>query len=493
MLGQVVVVFTILFNILSFGACTAPFVYFTTSSGYVFSENKAAAAYNSEQQLLHGIDGQYKGYGTTYGLLGLITVRGVRRLVSINKATSIGNIAQKPVYRVDEVELLPERPGLGLVDAQYVKFASKVFQQTFYFSAHPLNGGDEDYTANKYLLKSLRQKSVPKSLVITAIAGHVGIETIDKTNVAIINRLNNQRIGLSAYVYGLDEQGNCANFGQSEMIVEGNGPAKNYVVYRGTTPLQVLKGHSDQLVNNIDDQSHVFLKHLKKIKNPTNRPIHIVDLLNGEKSAHKPFHEMLKKVVDRAQQAKMNIQLHSFTDFLKKRKEMPLKRQQQESTSVFGSIFGGIKSLVGKVTGNATKTANPTFRPKTQHLDEFINQLHLPSDAIIRVHCLDSVGDTDDAITLIMSKFVGSPQGAVIQEIFKEAKQQLFQQYLAGKAGEGASMLRKFVGVGASLMMREKQDARDCVYGTQWSPDHQLLAEGYPLANPLNVPRPKDT
>ncbi|MCO5613559.1 hypothetical protein L7F22_067836 [Adiantum nelumboides] len=110
------------------------------------------------------------------------------------------------------------------------------------------DGFDERFVWNTYLMQSLheyRNRLEPEerraldkeSFLTTVIQGYVGATQIGPANIALISRLSWKRAGTRFATRGVDDDGNVANFAETETLYTYEDKTMSYVQVRGSVPL----------------------------------------------------------------------------------------------------------------------------------------------------------------------------------------------------------------------------------------------------------------
>lgn len=110
------------------------------------------------------------------------------------------------------------------------------------------DGFDERFVWNTYLMQSLheyrgrlepeeRRALDKESFLTTVIQGYVGAFQIGPAYIALISRLSWKRAGTRFATRGVDDDGNVANFAETETLYTYEDKSMSYVQVRGSVPL----------------------------------------------------------------------------------------------------------------------------------------------------------------------------------------------------------------------------------------------------------------
>ena len=209
---------------------------------------------------------------TVYGVLGLFrTPSGQAFLVVITRKVRVGELAKSVVWRVDEVEVFHVKPRVEPdEEEEHLKKMLIYVLSTPYFyysytldltqsqqSLFPLLNDDNvqqrpildrcdaRFVWNLHLLEDFvnlaKTHSGAHAFLVPVIHGAIFISrcTIEgKTfNWSIVSRRSNRRVGARLFVRGCDDDGNVANFVETEQIVEHAGALSSFVQTRGSMPM----------------------------------------------------------------------------------------------------------------------------------------------------------------------------------------------------------------------------------------------------------------
>lgn len=171
------------------------------------------------------------------------------------------------------------------------------------------------------------------------MCGHVAYSKslLGKTNVevTIISRRSNLRAGTRFNVRGLDDDGNCANFVETEQIMLINDMQLSFVITRATVPIfwsQAGKGTQKLLENtHIDRPTKItkgpFTVHFEGMLKDYNE-VYIIDLLRDEKEKEAKLWKEYQKLFNESalkEQEKLRFLHFDFKRLCKDNDLQPLK------------------------------------------------------------------------------------------------------------------------------------------------------------------------
>lgn len=204
------------------------------------------------------------------GIMGIIKLLRGSYLVVITKKTKVGEINGQLIWKVAGTETIPyKRTDLHLTEEQ--KEDNKVYESmvqyalennTYYFSTtfdltHSLQRlyntspeflqmplferADQRYVWNGHMLREFTAQPELGKFILPVMVGfisiRIGILNTKRFDYILISRRSCLRAGTRFYMRGLDEQGQAANFVETEQIVQFNGSRASFVQTRGSIPL----------------------------------------------------------------------------------------------------------------------------------------------------------------------------------------------------------------------------------------------------------------
>lgn len=195
-----------------------------------------------------------------YGIIGVKHLVSSPYLLVITEATQIGHLAGKAVYRLDHARIIPF-DNVGVERAHeserrwnqiYLSMLESVLKTPhFYFSyEYDLTNSmqrnseqshyDQRFLWNGHLARDLQQY---ESYYLPLIHGFVSINRLEPMVVTgshwtLISRRSVHRAGTRFLCRGLDDDGNVANFVETEQILEANQDLTSFVQIRGSIPVK---------------------------------------------------------------------------------------------------------------------------------------------------------------------------------------------------------------------------------------------------------------
>ncbi|XP_015908698.2 phosphatidylinositol-3-phosphatase SAC1 [Parasteatoda tepidariorum] len=205
-----------------------------------------------------------------YGILGTIHLIGGPYLIVITKKSLVGSIYGQSVWRLEDAEIIPySRALLHLTDEQknfnkvYLSMVQSVLKTPyFYFSytydiSHTLQRlhntspdflsmplfqrADQRFIWNGHIMRDFLAQQELQNYWLPVIHGFITIKqcTINQKSFSwiLVSRRSCLRAGCRLFMRGLNEDGNPANFVETEQIIECDGCKSSFVQTRGSIPL----------------------------------------------------------------------------------------------------------------------------------------------------------------------------------------------------------------------------------------------------------------
>ncbi|XP_041454535.1 phosphatidylinositol-3-phosphatase SAC1-B-like [Lytechinus variegatus] len=204
------------------------------------------------------------------GIMGIIKLLRGSYLVIITKKEKVGEINGQAIWKISGTESIPyKKTDLHLTEEQ--KQDNKVYESmvqyalennTYYFSTtfdltHSLQRlyntspeflqmplferADQRFVWNGHMLREFTAQPELGKFILPVMVGfisiRIGIINTKRFDYILISRRSCLRAGTRFYMRGLDEQGQAANFVETEQIVQFNGSRASFVQTRGSIPL----------------------------------------------------------------------------------------------------------------------------------------------------------------------------------------------------------------------------------------------------------------
>jgi len=263
-----------------------------------------------------------------YGCLGLICVKGETFLILVTQIENLGVFDGKTIYRITNVAFISLNSDLYdyTIDKRYeallqddenniqqtqvhpcidlIKYLSR---GTFYFSndfdlthcaqnrfmeigtkksLSYLESANSNFFWNKYLLKELlnfrkqlldieKMELDRSGILLVVIQGFVAITNIktvdEESQMCLISRLSCKRVGTRYNARGIDDDGNVANFVESEILFHNFEYYFSFLQIRGSVPVfweqpqTAQMTHKIELSRGMESTAPAFKRHFEKM------------------------------------------------------------------------------------------------------------------------------------------------------------------------------------------------------------------------------------
>ena len=191
-------------------------------------------------------------------ILGIIVIDSVLYLCVVTDADIIGSLAKANIYHIRGIKLLTFvhnswEPDCAVLDKEELE---RLFNTGFYFSYYYdltrsmqrakmdenlHDRADKSFYWNFELYSELLMQSIDTQWFVPVVQGFVGIEKVEfdghDATVALISRRSCDRTGTRYNCRGVDDEGNVANFVETEQILTYGGKMYSFVQIRGSVPV----------------------------------------------------------------------------------------------------------------------------------------------------------------------------------------------------------------------------------------------------------------
>jgi len=258
-----------------------------------------------------------------YGIVGILHLLAGPYLVVITKRQSIGFIFDDEIFQMKDFEIIPfPKTTMHLTESQnsdnkiFLQMARNAFKTDgFYFSYNydithsiqrlhntsndfqqlPLyERADQRFVWNHHMLRLFSVQPELSAYTLPLMHGFVKIEKASIKSFIfdfiLVSRRSCYRAGTRYNIRGLDDQGEAANFCETEQIIIYNGEVASYLQTRGSIPLywsqyptikykpkpklNASKSHSDGFKKHINTQLMFYGKQIL---------VNLIDTKGGEK------------------------------------------------------------------------------------------------------------------------------------------------------------------------------------------------------------------
>ncbi|XP_068122474.1 synaptojanin-1 [Hyperolius riggenbachi] len=287
-------------------------------------ESGAVAVLSSAEK--EAIKSTYTKVMDTYGLLGVLRLNlgdtMAYYLVVVTGCMSVGKIQDSEVFRVTSTEFISLRMDLG--DEDRMSEVRKVLNSGSFYFAWSATGISLDLSLNAH--RSMQEQRTDNRFfwnqslhlhlkhygvdcddwLLRLMCGGVEIRTIyaahKQAKACIISRLSCERAGTRFNVRGTNDNGQAANFVETEQVIYLDDCVSSFIQIRGSIPLfweqpgLQVGSHRVRMSRGFEANAPAFDRHFQTLKRLYGRQV-IVNLLGskeGEAMLSKAFQSHLK-------------------------------------------------------------------------------------------------------------------------------------------------------------------------------------------------------
>ena len=261
----------------------------------------------------------YERYITMcYGVFGVINLLAGPYVIVITGRDLVGEVGKNQIWRITDTEIIPVFHSSRSLSAKQTEFNSRYLSMLryvisipgFYYSpsldiTHSIQRihslpkqssslslfarADARFLWNHFLLKDLMEVEGAEEFCIPIILGFVEIKTCRVNSrsfkLILISRRSSQRVGVRYYTRGLDEEGNAANYVETEQILILESIQSSFVQTRGSVPLVWSQApnlrYKPSPVLSLDNQAVRFNKHFAEQISVYEQQ-HVINLLDNK-------------------------------------------------------------------------------------------------------------------------------------------------------------------------------------------------------------------
>lgn len=271
-------------------------------------------------------------------IVGTVPIDSILYLIVVTAANIIDTIKDQNIYEIKQVELIPEvyRENNSENHVSQIQNISRLLSSGFYFSyyydlTNSLNKkviegnlherADKSFYWNYELYRDFINQGVDTQWLTPIIQGYVGIYTVNHDNstimLALISRRSCDRTGTRYNCRGLDDEGNVANYVETEQILISGKYVFSHIQVRGSVPLfweQTGMSAQISLTRSREMNSIGFRKHADQLleKFPS---VTMVNLLSNLKTEEKYLTDAWEELLPSINNAYNNRVLYHYFDF----------------------------------------------------------------------------------------------------------------------------------------------------------------------------------
>ncbi|EAS01600.2 endonuclease/exonuclease/phosphatase family protein (macronuclear) [Tetrahymena thermophila SB210] len=246
-----------------------------------------------------------------------------------NQVYEIHSIFFKAFHRLDYNETSTGRKVLNLQN-----HLKKLFSSGFYFSYQfdltlskqkksKGNSKESSFAWNTHLMKDLFQQNISQSWQLSLIYGYVGyfytVVNKKRLDYYLISRKSRHQAGTSVNVRGLDDEGNAANFVETEVIIYYNKFCCSSVYVRGSVPVFWSQESSVRLSQYDDITHNAFIKHFDLLREQYGK-VMCLNLMSKSKTNEQILTEAFENHFEKANFKNQKYQYFDYNGTIKNNK-----------------------------------------------------------------------------------------------------------------------------------------------------------------------------
>uniref|UniRef100_A0A915D7D6 phosphoinositide 5-phosphatase n=1 Tax=Ditylenchus dipsaci TaxID=166011 RepID=A0A915D7D6_9BILA len=224
---------------------------------------QSGALLTLDKDVGNNLKSSYTKFSDGYGLLGVLKLdnQGDSYLIVVSGVFSVGQLYNCDVYKITAVQFIPlfREASQSVLDPRIVDLQRLLSAGVFYFAyssdrqhifnlslssqkRHASRLTDYRFFWNRNLGFPFERYGInPENWLVQCMCGSVLIRTIyvghRTAKVAIISRLSCERVGTRFNVRGVNDDGNVANFVETEQLITFEEQESSFVQIRGSVPL----------------------------------------------------------------------------------------------------------------------------------------------------------------------------------------------------------------------------------------------------------------
>jgi phosphatidylinositol-bisphosphatase len=276
-----------------------------------------------------------------YGLIGLVTVSEVNFITVITDATKVATMRRAPILTIKSVEFLPfltQDVGPSEALTRQLAGVARLLTTGFYFSygydmtnslQRQFEGAsgllhekaDGRFYWNSEMYKDFTLQGIEAKWFLPVVQGYVGTDTNyigdSEITMVLISRRSCFRAGTRYNARGIDDEGNVANFIETEQIFIIDGNCFSLVQIRGSVPVfwqQTGVTASIALTRSRELTTAAFMKHIES-EVRLYKHVFFVNLLSSSKSNEQLLTDALQYLLKQHQAQLSQVCAYVYFDF----------------------------------------------------------------------------------------------------------------------------------------------------------------------------------
>lgn len=247
-----------------------------------------------------------------HSILGILTINQIDFLVYVKICQSVGMIEGAEVFKIKEAELLPiaEDSFVNNISSDIkstIAGIKQIYSLGYFYSFHYdltntrqrikklkftnniIESSEKKYFWNFNLYKRFFENKIDNIFMVVLICGFVGItnQTIFGNNIlfALISRRSIKHAGTRYNTRGIDDEGNVANYVETEQVFKYQNKFISHVQIRGSAPIffQQTGVTAQTQINRTPEMTiNAYSKHIEEIQ-MVYPMIYLINLMSNSK------------------------------------------------------------------------------------------------------------------------------------------------------------------------------------------------------------------
>jgi hypothetical protein len=276
-----------------------------------------------------------------HSILGILKISNIDFLVYVKICQSVGTIEGAEIFKIREAELIP------IVEDSFIQNLStdvkstiagikQIYSLGFFYSFHYdltntrqrikklqfinniIESSEKNFFWNYNMYKQFFEKKIDSIFMVVCICGFVGItnQTIFGNNIlfALISRRSVKFAGTRYNTRGIDDEGNVANYVETEQIFKYQNKFLSFVQIRGSAPIffqQTGMTAQTQITRTPEMTINAYTKHIESIQQNYSL-IYLINLMSNSKPNESIITENIENQI---KLTKLNTVKYHFFDF----------------------------------------------------------------------------------------------------------------------------------------------------------------------------------
>jgi phosphatidylinositol-bisphosphatase len=267
--------------------------------------------------LVMGVTRDQLYFMEVYAFLGIVSLSSINFVVVVTEAATVATLQGSPLLTVRNVEFIPFEPQMsGPSDdlSRQIQGLTRLLTMGFYFSSgHDLTNSlqrqgsagtlheraDPRFYWNSEMYRDFSLQGVDSKWFVPIVQGYIGTDTnfigATELTMVLISRRSCFRAGTRCNAKGIDDEGNVANFVETEQVIVVHDNLFSTVQVRGSVPVfwQQTGVTTLTLTRSQELTTAAFLKHLESVVG-IYKHILIVNLLSATKAHEQTLTDALQ-------------------------------------------------------------------------------------------------------------------------------------------------------------------------------------------------------